>query len=222
MANYSRNSIEMNNRFYGKHIKSMASEVTAFDFNHVLPVPTSLPESVDIHDLYALANHLHGLGLQEDQLQDFIRPIDCHLTAKMIAPYKAEFEKLAADGDLDGLLAQGAKTYANLLEHGAFTAYQWRLANWNTENAFAVQVRRRKVDFMTVWGGALPVIKQWAKNDSLSMTYKCFSSGSHNWFVADFEDGELVSMRQNDSADMRPLLKEMYGYSDADIDALYS
>lgn len=222
MATYSRNSVEISNRFYKKHIQAMASDVAPFDFNLVMPVPSSLPESVEMPDIFALANHIAGLGLADDQLQYLIKPIDCHLTANNMALYQAEFEKLAAEGDLPALLAQGAKTYANLVDHGAITAYQWRLANWTTDNAIGIRIRKRKVDFLTVWGGALPVISAWAKKDGLSMTYKCFSSASHHWFVADYENGALVAMRQNDAADMRPLLKEMFGYSDADIDSLYS
>lgn len=222
MATYSRNSVEIRNRFYKKHIQAMASDVTPFDFNQVIPVPSSLPESVEMVDICSLAHHIAGLGLSADELHALIKPIDCHLSVDNVALYQAEFERLAADVGATDLLALGAKHYANLVDHGVITAYQWRLENWNTENAFGVQIRKCKVDFVTLWGGALPVISEWAKKDGLSMTYKCFSSASHHWFVADYEGGELVSMRQNDAADMRPLLKEMFGYSDADIDSLYS
>lgn len=221
MATYSRNSIELKSKLYSRHIKAMASNLTRFDFNHVIPVPSSLPESVETEDLYGLANHIAGLGLANDQLQDLIKPIENFLTAQSIAPYQAEFTKMAAEGDLTALTAKGAEMHANLVNYGTITAYEWRLANWNTVNSFAVQIKRNKVGFMTLWGSALPVITQWAKKERLSLTYKCFSSASHQWFVAEFQDGDMLSIRHNQADDMRPLLKEMFGYSDADIDSLY-
>lgn len=240
MANFVNNLIILNGKKFNMAKLAAISDTSVFDFNKILPMPNSLPETLTAGHSVSFARYLLGLELDIAQLEKLLLPIEAHIQVVQISDLAKEYEDVVKSRySVEGILKDqtwihsypltvneleelGKSVYENLVEHGLVTAFEWRVQNWNTGNeAESVNSVSNKINFYTRWSSPFPVIEKWARDHKLSLTYKAFESGCFWWYVAEFVDGELVNKRESDKADFRPLLKEMYKYTDEEIDENY-
>lgn len=240
MANYVSNLIVLNGESFNMAKLGAISDTSVFDFNKIMPVPEEMPETFSSLDCLSLAHLLYGLDLKIDELESLLSPVAMHISTPHIVQLNKEYEDLIAlhysdDGFLKNsslsnqyppTLVQfdllGQKAYDNLKNHGAVCAYDWCGIHWNTKQpAEGIVSKSNTISFHTRWSSPFPVVAKWAKDHKLSLTYKAFESGCFWWFVAEFVDGELISKRDSDKQDFKPLIKEIYGYSDEEIEEYY-
>lgn len=240
MANYVNNLIILNGQKFNMAKLAAISETSVFDFNKIMPTPASLPENLTTGHIVSFGHYLLSLELDIAQLETLLLPIEDHINVVHILDISKEYENViktrySKDGKLidenlihsypmtvKELESLGKSVYDNLVEHKKITAYDWRGEHWNNKNlAESVNSTSNKISFYTRWSSPFPVIEKWAKDHQLSLTYKVFEGGCFWWYVAEFVDGELISKRQSDRTDFRPLLKELYGYSDEEIEENY-
>lgn len=240
MANYVSNLIVLNGQMFNMAKLSAISDNSVFDFNKVMPIPEEIPETFSSMDCLAFAHLLYGLDLKIDELEILLSPVAMHISMADIIHLNKEYERLielyySNDGNLKNselanqyplTIAQfdhlGLKAYNNLKNHGAVCTYDWCGIHWNTKQpAEGIVSKSNTISFHTRWSSPFPVVSKWAKDNKLSLTYKAFESGCFWWFVAEFVDGELVSKRVSDKQDFKPLIKEIYRYSDEEIEEYY-
>lgn len=240
MANYVSNLIILKGN--NVHMAKLAagSKTSIFDFEKIMPTPSGLPEFTSHGCVTALAHHLVELDLDLVELENLLSPIEKILAVSEVIDRKNEYIKALNEYySLDGSLKDkslspmypdtreefeklGKRIYDLVKEHRALNLYDWRSLNWNTRSeAEGINSVGNEISFSTRWSSPFPVVEKWAKDHQLSLTYKVFESGCHWWYVAEFVDGMLVSKRDSVKADLRPLLKEIYDYTDTEIDENY-
>lgn len=237
MANHVKNQITFNCKVFNMAILKAGSKGNIFDFNKIMPIPVELPEQLSSCQLLSFAHYLIGLNLNISELENLLLPVESHIQVKNIMDLNNGYNVLlntwySKTGKLkDELLANkypltvdelnslGKSVYDNLIKYKHITSYDWCGEYWNTKGlAENTELHGYELEFYTRWSSPLPVVQKWAKDHKLSFTYKVFEGGCNWWYVAEFVDGEMVSKRNSEKSDFRPLLKELFEYSDAEIE----
>lgn len=241
MANYVNNLIILHGKNISMAKLAAGSQTSIFDFEKIMPAPVGLPEFTSPGILTALANHIFELDLDLVEVETLLSPVESYIAVSDVFNLKNEYKKkleelYSPDGYLnDKDLGDqypatreeyeqlGQRIYNLLKNHNAITLYDWRSQNWHTRSeAEGISSAGKKIRFYTRSSSPFPVIQKWVKDNQLSLTYKVFESGCHWWYVAEFSKGELISKRDSDKSDLRPLLKQVCGYTDKEIEEYYT
>lgn len=200
-------------------LEYIKNEEQLFDFNKVIPMPESLDVEESSLSSYAF---LYTLTDKFQNLHKF-KKYESKLRTLYIGEFDLNYaQKYVKENDVENnpeFLKLGEQLLNNYEEYGYLTWYQWSTDNWGTKwNAYDVTVEGNVLKFDTAWNYPAKIINILIEKFKPTCSVKSMCEGSNFWFIKNYVAGDLVFKSLDDPADHDPLLIELKGWTQEEID----
>ena len=176
-----------------------------FDFNKIKP----MPEELNIESS-ARAKSAHILYMQMNNIviqpkYDY-GPLDYHFLERDRDSYD-----MSIGSEMYEL---GKQVHINWTKYGYPNWYEWSYANWGTKwNAYETKyTSERSVYFESAWSSPIDIVESFIQKFKLTCTYRAICEGSCLWFIREYENGNLISVRNKLDEDHKQLYIDLRGY----------
>lgn len=181
-----------------------------FDFNKI----KQMPEELNIESsMRATSAHILYLRMNNIVIHPKYKygPLDFHFLDRDRSRYD-----MSRGSEMYEL---GKQVHINWEKYGHPNWYEWCYANWGTKwNAYETKYTSdRSVYFESAWNSPINIVESFIQKFKLTCTYRAICEGSIFWFIREYENGRLISIRDQLPEDHRQLYIDLRGY-DPDAD----
>ena len=211
MPNYVKNRITLCGKGAAKFCEKLEGENGEFDFNKLIPMPSSL-------DVECGSNTIKGLFIYASKQKDILIEAQNYIEEKC-KNWSIEDFRLTEEEEKQ-LYDLGEQVYRNIVKYDYPTWYEWRNANWGTKwNAMNVSKEVVSednviIEFETAWDYPMPIFKKISRK---FMGYvNCeYAEEQMYLFVGsmDFFNGHLIGFNEceDNSEEARELYHNLWG-----------
>ena len=99
-------------------------------------------------------------------------------------------------------------------KYGKDNWYDWSISNWGTKwNAYETKYTSdRSVYFESAWDSPINIVESFIQKFKLTCTYRAICEGGIFWFIREYENGMLISIRDQLPEDRSQLYIDLRGY----------